>query len=72
LQGERDFQVSMKDFDRWKAVLGARQNVTFRSYPDLNHLFMSGTGKSLPAEYLVPGNVSGVVITDIADWVSKH
>jgi fermentation-respiration switch protein FrsA (DUF1100 family) len=70
LQGERDFQVSMKDFDRWKSALAGRPNATFHSYPDLNHLFISGTGKSLPAEYLVPSNVSSAVIGDIADWIA--
>jgi dipeptidyl aminopeptidase/acylaminoacyl peptidase len=68
LQGERDFQVGMKDFDRWKAALS--ENVTFRSYPDLNHLFISGKGKSVPSEYLVPSNVSSTVIGDIADWIA--
>lgn len=70
LQGGRDFQVSMKDFDRWKSVLANHSNATFKSYRDVNHLFISGTAKSVPAEYLVPGNVSATVISDIADWIA--
>jgi dienelactone hydrolase len=70
LQGERDFQVSMKDFGRWKAALGGRANVSFHTYPELNHLFMAGTGKSLPTEYLVPSNVAPAVIDDIAKWIA--
>ena len=69
LQGERDFQVGMKDFNRWKSALAGRPNVTFRSYPDLNHLMMAGKEKSVPAEYLVLGNVSVTVIDDIAAWI---
>jgi hypothetical protein len=28
-----------------------------------------GTGKSLPAEYAVPGHVDAAVVADIAQWV---
>lgn len=69
LQGERDYQVTTEEFGRWKQALGLRQDVTFRSYPALNHLFVAGTGPSLPAEYMVPGHVAEDVVRDIADWV---
>ncbi|MBV8845140.1 MAG: alpha/beta fold hydrolase, partial [Bryobacterales bacterium] len=70
LQGGRDFQVGMKDFEQWKSRLGAQPNATFHSYPDLNHLFISGKARSVPAEYLIPGNVSADVIAAIADWIA--
>lgn len=71
LQGERDYQVTMTDFGLWQDALGERDesNVTFKSYPALNHLFIAGTGKSLPAEYEVPGNVAKEVVDDIAAWI---
>lgn len=69
LQGERDYQVTMEDFAGWKAALGHRKDVTLKSYPALNHLFMEGTGKSTPAEYSKPGHVSASVVEDIAKWV---
>jgi uncharacterized protein len=69
LQGERDFQVTAKEFLRWKASLGSRPDVTFRSYPALNHLFIAGTGPGGPAEYQVPGHVAEDVIRDIASWI---
>jgi dienelactone hydrolase len=74
LQGERDFQVSMKDFGLWKSTLGGGGKVTFRSYPALNNLFIAGEGKGSPAEYHNPGNVSPEVVDDIAHWLSgqKH
>jgi len=71
LQGERDFQVTMKEFDQWKAALSARKNVTFRSYPALNHLFVAGEGKSMPDEYSKPGHVAPEAIDDIAKFVVK-
>jgi uncharacterized protein len=70
LQGERDYQVTMADdFAKWKAVLGGKADVTFRTYPALNHLFLPGTGKSVPAEYDTPGHVPIEVISDIAAWI---
>jgi dienelactone hydrolase len=71
LQGERDYQVTLDDFARWKAALGDRRNVTFRSYPALNHQFMPGTGKSLPSEYLTASHVAEAVVTDIAAWITR-
>jgi hypothetical protein len=72
LQGERDYQVSMTDFARWKAVLGGRKDVTLKSYPALNHLFVEGRGKSTPSEYMQPGHVAAEAISDIAKWVNAH
>jgi dipeptidyl aminopeptidase/acylaminoacyl peptidase len=69
LQGERDYQVTMEEFSRWKSALAGRTDVTFHSYPALNHLFIAGTGKSLPVEYNMPGHVSELVVSDIATWI---
>jgi dienelactone hydrolase len=69
LQGERDYQVTVADFEKWKAALASRPNAEFHLYPALNHLFLPGTGKSVPAEYQVPGHVPAEVIRDIAAWI---
>ena len=69
LQGERDYQVTMEEFSRWKSALADRTDVSFHSYPTLNHLFVAGTGKSLPAEYNAPGHVSEAIVGDIATWI---
>jgi alpha-beta hydrolase superfamily lysophospholipase len=69
LQGERDYQVTMEEFDRWRSALADRGDVTFRSYPSLNHLFVAGEGMSVPAEYYTPGHVSENVVHDIATWI---
>lgn len=71
LQGGRDYQVTMKDFDRWKQALGARPGVEFKLYPDLNHLFITGTGRSEPKEYDTPGFVAEPVIADIVRWITN-
>jgi fermentation-respiration switch protein FrsA (DUF1100 family) len=71
LQGERDYQVTMKDFELWKSTLKNNNKATFISYPKLNHLFMSGEGISDPKEYLTKGNVDAAVIEDIYNFVKK-
>jgi hypothetical protein len=68
LQGERDYQVTMVDFGMWHKALDTHANVTFTSFPSLNHLFFSGTGPSMPGEYLVPSHVDAGVVADIAAW----
>lgn len=72
LQGERDYQVTMRDFAGWKKALGSRSNTTLRSYPALNHHFMPGTGKSTPAEYEQPGHVPVEVVDELAKWLLAH
>ncbi len=69
LQGGRDFQVTGKDFEIWKTALGGRNNATFKQYPSLNHLFMSGDGPSNPTEYLKASNIDAAAVADIAGWI---
>ncbi len=71
LQGERDYQVTMTDFNNWTTALSGKSNATLKSYPSLNHLFISGTGPSSPGEYDLAGNVAESVVTDIAGWIKK-
>lgn len=71
LQGERDYQVTMREFELWQSGLDGNGDVTFRSYPKLNHLFLEGEGPSLPAEYNRPGRIPDYVFADIADFVDR-
>ncbi len=72
LQGGRDYQVTTADYDLWKKSLEGQSNVEFKLYPDLNHLFMAGEGKSSPKDYLVPGHVDVKVIEDIDSWINRN
>jgi len=71
LQGGRDYQVTEKDFENWKKSLSSRRDVTFKLYPDLNHLFIAGKGKPAPSEYSRAGHVDKQVIDDIAAWIEN-
>ena len=68
LQGGRDYQVTAKDLDGWKAAVGRTPRATIRLFPKLNHLFVAGEGPSTPAEYEKPGHVAPEVIDAIAAW----
>ena len=71
LQGERDYQVTMKDFELWKTSLKNNKKANFISYPKLNHLFISGDNQSEPKEYAIKGTVDGKVITDINYFINQ-
>src|SRR5580704_3903193 len=69
LQGGRDYQVTPSNFQAWSDALSNNKNVTLRTYPDLDHLFMHGTGASKPADYARPDHVSAEVVESIATWI---
>ena len=74
LQGARDYQVTLVDFDSWKAALATHANVSFKLYPNLYHAFLpvppgSPAGLSTPSAFLSLGHIDPQVIHDIARWV---
>ncbi len=71
LQGERDYQVTMRDYGLWTDRLAGRSNAEFRSYPGLNHLFSSGSGLSTPEEYMHENHIDPAVIDDIAKFIGE-
>ena len=68
LQGERDYQVPMADFDAWKKALDAKKNATLEYFPNLNHMLFAGTGAPSPEEYHQPGHMDAAVIAAIVNW----
>jgi dienelactone hydrolase len=70
LHGGRDYQVTADDFEGWRTGLAGRDDVVFRLYPRLNHLFLDGDAPSMPSEYLKAGHVDEAPIADIAAWIT--
>lgn len=70
LQGERDYQVPISNYNEFQNALKDKSNFIFKSYKNLNHLFMAGTGTPTPDEYNTPGHVSDEVISDIAIFIN--
>ncbi|MFO0947049.1 MAG: alpha/beta fold hydrolase [Planctomycetota bacterium] len=71
LQGNRDYQVTPRDFELWKKSLAENKKVTFRDFPSLNHLFGKGVGPSTPAEYERRTPVDPEVIDAIIQWINS-
>ncbi|MDB5118928.1 MAG: dienelactone hydrolase [Sphingobacteriales bacterium] len=71
IQGGFDSQVSVQDFNIWKAGLVKNKNASFKLYPELNHLLTAQTEKGNVAQYQVPANVSKALIDDIAFWIKS-
>lgn len=72
LQGGSDYQVTKKDFERWKSVLADRKGVEYKWYPGLGHLFIKVEGEGKPADYEKAGHVSPEVVDEIAKWITSH
>lgn len=72
-QGSEDFQVfADKDYTEWQLLLKNRQNVSFRLYKNLNHLFMKTNGKKDIEEYMTPGEIDRQFIADLSDWILSN
>jgi hypothetical protein len=73
MQGEKDVQSSVEDdFEAYKKQLDQKPNVTFKLYPNLNHLFMPaiyGNILKVQKEYKVAQKVDSQVLNDISDWI---
>lgn len=74
LQGGRDYQVTTTDFELWREAMikNPDADVHFQLFDNLNHLFMPGTGKSIPAEYQQKNIFSEEVSKAIAGFVKQH
>lgn len=70
LRGDRDYQVTDEDLAAWRKGLQGVPHVTFVNVPTANHLFIKGTGKPGPNEYMVPGHVEPMVIDQLASFMS--
>lgn len=70
LQGGRDYQATTEDLKLWAAGLKDRPRVTCKLFPNLNHLFAPGQGKSTPQEYAEQNYIDPAVMQTIGNWLS--
>jgi dienelactone hydrolase len=71
LQGENDWQVPLAEFIVWKNELKNRDDVEYKSYPNVTHLLNEYSSISTGQEYNQPSNVVPIIIDDIATWIKK-
>ncbi|WP_454045216.1 alpha/beta fold hydrolase [Chryseobacterium sp. Marseille-Q8038] len=70
-QGDRDYQVTEKDFMLWKTALKNNTSAEFKLYPGLSHLYIKGSGIASPKDYTVKGKVDEVFLTDLKNFILK-
>lgn len=71
LQGSRDYQVTVDEFNLYKNGLSGMDNVSFKLYEGLNHLFLKGEGTPGPEEYGIPSTVDSAVLEDITTFIKN-
>ncbi|MBQ3385561.1 MAG: alpha/beta fold hydrolase [Erysipelotrichaceae bacterium] len=76
MQGGKDFQVLKDvDFEGFKQILKEKNNVTYKLYDELNHVFVKGIYNDITKaskEYSVPQHVDVRVIKDIAAFIHSN
>ena len=76
LQGGKDFQVlPTDDFVRMQELLRERENVEYRLYDELNHLFVKGIYNDIlkaGKEYAVEQHIGAEVLDDIAAFIRRR
>jgi uncharacterized protein len=72
MQGGRDYQATVDDdLSRWRAGVSDRPDVAIRVYPDDDHFFFAGSGRSTPQDLMRGGqHVDPVVVEDMAGWLT--
>lgn len=70
LRGERDYQVTDEELATWRKGLTGVASVELMTIPGANHMFIQGTGKPGPAEYMIPGHVDESVIEKLISFIS--
>ena len=71
-QGGKDWQVTPADgMDAWKAALPEQLAVTYKFYPDMNHMLcdMQGPSAGDTSDYQPGSTVSAALVQDIAAWI---
>ena len=72
LQGERDYQVTMKQYNKWKDNFADSDNWFFHSYAALNHFMMAGAGEPKSEEYRTRKHVDTKVTQDIIQFIKDR
>ena len=72
LQGERDYQVNVDEYNQWLEAFDSKDNWSFKKYQGLNHLMIKGEGVPSPNEYFNVGAVDEQVIKDIVEWIDDE
>ena len=71
LQGGSDLQVSVADYDLFKAAIAGKPNSEAHLFPNLTHLFSVAPPNQVFEDIQKPAHVDPEVEKTIADWIKK-
>lgn len=71
LQGTRDYEVTVSEYDKWLDIFKNKTNVTSYLFDGLNHLMIYGEGPMGPDEYMVAGQVDSQVVDAIQGFIRE-
>lgn len=72
LQGEKDIQVPLSEYEVLQRELKNVENTEFKSYPNMFHMLADFNGEPNGiTEYMKPGNVAQELIHDVAKWIKE-
>lgn len=69
IQGEKDFQVSITDFNLWKKAVKGNRKATAVSFSTLGHPFVLAGKTNTIADYNFPQNIPIEVINTLSNWI---
>ncbi|TNE79286.1 MAG: alpha/beta fold hydrolase [Bacteroidetes bacterium] len=72
LQGKKDYQVVMADYERWKSGLTSCKKCQFKVYDKLGHGLFEGADVLGPKQYETVDHVNKAVIQDIAKFIKSN
>lgn len=74
IQGEKDYQVPTSELLKWQKAVYSLKNadVSFVTLENINHIGAEELGKMSPASYEKPGNVSPLLINEIARFIKTN
>lgn len=71
LQGARDYNVTLKEFQLWEAAMRGKSNYQSQVFDDLDHLYFKGSGMAKPDDIKPAQHVDKRVAERIAAFIGK-
>jgi dienelactone hydrolase len=72
MQGERDYQATMADFEQWQAALGGRPQVELRTFPTLNPPLIPEEDRRTPDDFRAANHVPAELVDYIGNWIHRQ
>jgi uncharacterized protein len=72
LQGARDYNVTIKDYDMWLKAMATKSNFKSYLFDDLDHSFFKGQGMAKPEDVMNVNHVSEKVTNKMIEFIKAN